>query len=186
MVIKRDRINRTLSIDQSLYLSNVLKRFQMENCCAVSTPLETGRKFCKRNDDEAFDIKLYQQAIGCLNYICNTTRPDISAAVGVLSQFVTDPSVDHWTGVKRILRYLKGTLDYGLIFGDDGRNLLVGFSDADWAGDIDSRRSTSGYIFKLGNCLISWCSRKQATVAKSTTEAEYVSLSIAAQEAIWL
>ena len=82
---------------------------------------------------------------------------------------------------------MKGTLDFGLkFFVDEGNLQLIGFSDADWAGDIDTRHSTSGYVFQIGNSTISWCSKKQITVAKSTTEAEYVSLALAAQEAIWL
>ena len=142
---------------------------------------------CKLADeDKPFDIKLYQQAIGCLTYAATTTRPDIAAAVSVLSQYMSAPSEDHWSGIKRILRYIKGTTNYGLHFSSDGINNLSGYSDADWAGDTDTRRSTSGYTFHIGNALISWSSKKQATVAKSSTEAEYVALSIATQEAIWL
>jgi hypothetical protein len=88
--------------------------------------------------------------------------------------------------VKRVLRYIKGSKDYGLLFSSSGENELIGYSDSDWAGDIDNRRSTSGYTFFIGNSLVSWSSRKQATVAKSSTEAEYVALSFATQEAIWL
>ena len=89
-------------------------------------------------------------------------------------------------GVKRVLRYIRGTTNHGLRFSADNDNVLVGFSDSDWAGDVDTRRSTSGYTFFLGKSLISWSSRKQATVAKSSTEAEYVALSGATQETIWL
>ena len=111
----------------------------------------------------------------------------IAAAVGILSQYMSRPSKDHWIGVKRVLRYLKGTLTYGLtFFADQKEPELFGFSDADWAGDIDTRRSTSGYVFKLGKSTVSWSSQKQATGAKSSIEAEYVTLSSAAQEAIWL
>ena len=115
------------------------------------------------------------------------TRPDIAAAVGVLSQYMSKPSKDHWTGVKRILRYLKGTLKYGLKFSvHEEEPELFGYSDADWAGDVDTRRSTSGYVFQIGTSTVSWSSRKQATVAKSSTEAEYVALSSATREAVWL
>ena len=97
------------------------------------------------------------------------------------------PSETHWMGVKRIFRYLRGTTNYGLKYdGNVGSLDLVGFSDADWAGDINTRRSTSGYAFQLGNSTVSWSSRKQHTVAKSSTEAEYVALSTATQEGIWL
>ena len=114
------------------------------------------------------------------------TRPDISAAVGTMSQFMSNPIQSHWFGVKRILRYLRGTSSYGLIYNGCDDNELVGFSDADWAGDLNTRRSTSGFIFKLGSSVITWSSKRQDTVAKSSTEAEYVSLSSAAQELIWL
>ncbi|XP_046863338.1 secreted RxLR effector protein 161-like [Xenia sp. Carnegie-2017] len=96
------------------------------------------------------------------------------------------PSKEHWSGVKRILRYLKGTTDHGLKFSAEGNPDLLGFSDADWAGDINTGKSTSGYIFQIGNCTVSWSSRKQRTVAKRTTEEEYVALSYTTQEAIWI
>ena len=99
---------------------------------------------------------------------------------------MSSPSETHWTGIKRILRYLRGTVNYGLVYDGNGSADLIGFSDADWAGDIDTRRSTSGYAFQMGKSTVSWCSRKQATVAKSSTEAEYVALSTATQEGIWL
>ena len=183
MSIKRDRDTKTLYISQQSYLEKVLERFEMENCKPVSTPLEPGRKFQKLSDDEeAFDLKLYQQAIGCLTYASTATRPDIATAVGILSQFMSNPSKQHWVGVKRILRYISGTLNFGLKFSaDDKEPLIYG-----WAGDIETRRSASGYVFQIGNSTISWCSRKQSSVAKSSTEAEYIALSFATQEAIWL
>ena len=188
MQIKRDRQHRVLTISHPNYLSNVLKRFKMENCRPVSTPLEVGKKFHRTTDvDQVFhDIPLYQQAIGCLTYAATTTRPDIAAAISALSQYMSKPSVEHWIGVKRVLRYIQGTTNYGLRFSTDDSNVLVGYSDSDWAGDIDTRRSTSGYTFFIGKSLISWSSRKQETVAKSSTEAEYVALSGATQETIWL
>jgi hypothetical protein len=159
----------------------------MESCKPVSTPLEPGTKFSDlSNEDEKFDTQTYQQAIGCLTYLSVISRPDISAAVAALSQFMAKPSKDHWIGVKRVLRYLKGTLDYGLKYSADENPTLVGYSDSDWAGDINTRRSTSGYVFQVANSTVSWSSKRQRTVAKSSTEAEYIALSLAAQEAIWL
>ena len=118
------------------------------------------------------------------------TRPDIAAAVGVFSQYMSKPSKDHWMGVKRVLRYLKGTLNYGLKFSVHGEQTalkaLNSYSDADWAGDVETRRSSSGCVFQFGNGTISRSSGKQRTAAKSSTEAEYVALSSATQEAIWL
>ena len=185
MSIKRDRKAKTLFISQPKYVENVLQRFGMEDCKPVSTPMEPGKKFQKLSDDEeSFDTQTYQQAMGCLAYASTATRSDIAAAVGTLSRYMANPSKDHWMGVKRILRYLKRTLNYG--FSDSENDKIVGFADADWAGDVDSGCSISGYVFQIGSSTVSWCSRKQATVAKSTTEAEYVSLSLATQEAVWL
>ena len=104
----------------------------------------------------------------CMTYVSTATRPDISAAVGVLSQYMSRPSNDHWIGVKHVLRYLKGTLKYGLKFtAHEEEPELFGHSDADWTGDVDARRSTSGYVFQIGSSTVSWSSGKQATVAKS-------------------
>ena len=140
MSIKRDHDTKTLYISQQSYPEKVLERFEMENCKPVSTPLETGRKFQKLSDDEeASDLKLYQQAIGCLTYPSTATRPDIATAVGILSQFMSNPSKQHWVGVKHILRYIRGTLNFGLKFSaDDKEPLIYGYSDADWAGDIET------------------------------------------------
>ena len=139
------------------------------------------------NDEKPFDKETYQQAIGCLTYVSTATRPDIAATVGILSQYMADPNNDHWLGIKHLLQYIKGTLMYGLKFiahqNDDD---LYGFADANWAGDVDTRPSTSGYVFMVANGVVSWSSKKQSTVAKSTTEAEYVALGQAPQEAIWL
>ena len=155
MSIKRDRESRTLMISQPnyMYVEKVLRKFGMENCKPVSTPLEPGRKFQKLSpSDEPFDVQTYQQAIGCLTYMSTATRPDISAAVGVLSQYMSRQSKDHWIGMKRVLRYLKGTLKYGLKFtAHEEEPELFGYSDADWAGDVDTRRSTSSYVFQIGS-----------------------------------
>ena len=163
MLIKRDRDTKTLTMSQQTYLEGVLKRFGLENSKPIATPLEPGSKFRQSTDDEElFDSQTYQQAIGCLTYASTSTRPDISAAVNVLSQFSSKPSKQHWMGVKRIMRYLKGTIDYGLQYtvGEEDPE-LVGYSDADWAGDPDTRRSTSGYLFQFGGGSISWSSKKQ-------------------------
>ena len=177
-----------MSVSQQSYTERILKRFGMESCKPIATPLEPGKKFHElSSDDESFDTQTYQQAIGCLTYLSVTTRPDIAAAVGILSQYMSKPSKEHWMGVKRVLRYLKGTINYGIKYSSNKEEKdLVGYCDSDWAGDIDTRKSTSGYVFQLGNSAISWSSRKQATVARSSTEAEYVALSAATQEAIWL
>eukprot|EP00794_Sanderia_malayensis_P014955 gene14955-biopygen12465 len=186
MSIKRDRRNRVLTINQNMYLKNVLKRFQMQDCKPISTPMDPNAKFMKlTNDDEVADKREYQAMIGSLTYASIATRPDLSDAVGILSQFMSNPGQQHVKGVKRVLRYIQGTLDYGLRF-EGGEFKLQGYSDADWAGDVNTRKSTSGYVFRLGKATISWKSKRQPVVALSSTEAEYVALCAATQEAIWL
>ena len=121
-------------------------------------------------------------------YLSGWTRPDIAFAVGNVARFCSNPMREHWTAKKRIIRYLKGTTSYGLEYsrnGDD-KSILSGYSDADWAGDINDRKSTSVYLFMMSGAAKSWKSRKQTCVALSTAEAEYVALASAAQEAAWM
>ena len=135
-------------------------------------------------DEEAVDQPLYQSVVGSLMYLATCTRPDIAYAVGMLARFSSKPNQSHWVAVKRVLRYLKGTVNYGLLYGDDSG--VLAYSDADWVGDIDDRKSTSGYMFQIAGGPVSWRSKKQDTVALSTAEAEYVALANAAQECAWM
>uniref|UniRef100_H3HA27 Integrase catalytic domain-containing protein n=1 Tax=Phytophthora ramorum TaxID=164328 RepID=H3HA27_PHYRM len=128
----------------------------------------------------------YRSAVGALMYLMVATRPDLAAAVGMLSQFSADPCPTHWQALKRVLRYLQATPTHGLEFSREDSVSMCGYSDADWAGDVESRRSTSGYAFMMNGGCISWRSKKQRTVALSSTEAEYMALSEATQEAVWL
>ena len=188
MDIVHDREQRTTSISQKKYQEGVLKKFDMENCKPVSTPLEFGKKYEELSkEDKQFDTRTYQRAIGCLIYAATISRPHLSTAISVLSKFMSKPGVEHWKGVKRVLRYVQGTLDYGLInSADDTSTTLTGYTDADWAGDLSTRRSTTGYVFQVQGNTLSWCSKRQGCVARSTTEAEYIALSTASQEAVWL
>jgi len=130
-------------------------------------------------------VKTYQIAIGCLNYATLISRPDL--AVGVLSKFMANPGLEHWKGVERIFRYIQGTLNNGLLYTSDGSEpVLSGYSDADWDGNLTTRRSTTGYVFQINKNTVRWCSKRQGCVSKSTTEAEYVALSTPCQEGIWL
>ena len=132
------------------------------------------------------DPKQYQQMIGSLQYAAGGTRPDISFIVGVLARFCASPNQLHLMAVKRVFRYLKGTLDLALTYEMTRPDDLIAYSDADWAGDRDFRRSTSGNVFVLAGSAITWSRKRQNSVALSTVEAEYMALSQATQEAVWL
>jgi hypothetical protein len=132
----------------------------------------------------------YASAVGSLMYAMVCTRPNIAHAVGVLSRYMSKPGKEHWTAVKRVFRYLRGTASYGLCYeGRLGLDKVVdihGFVDVDWAGDLDHRISTSGYVFNLFGGAISWMSKRQAVVALSTTEFEYMAATHASKEEVWL
>ena len=173
-------------IGQPNFTRELLKKFQMAECKQVETPSDPGMKLSKKTEtEEEYDRVRYQSAVGSLLYLSTRSRPDIAFAVGNAARYCAEPSQSHWSAVKRILRYLKGTADLGLLYERANPN-LAGYSDADWAGDINDRKSTSGYVFMLSGSAISWRSKKQTSVALSTAEAEYIALSSAAQEAIWL
>jgi hypothetical protein len=175
-----------LVLNQRKYANELLVSSNMAECKPVSTPMETGASYVKRVEtEEKADGEVYRSIVGGLQYLCNT-RPDIQYAVGVVSRCVSDPSVTHWRAVKRILRYIKGTTHFGLKYGASGGTTLTGYCDADWAGDKQDRKSTSGYSFFLGGSPVSSSSRKQQTVSLSSTEAEYIALSSATQECLWL
>ena len=185
--VEQNHKNGTIWVGQPLYTEEVLKRFGMENCKQVATPVEAGVKLQKGTEDsERVDKSHYQSVVGSLLYLSTRTRPDIAFAVGLAARFCSDPTSQHLTAVKRILRYLQGTTHHGLLFRRSKSSEIVGYSDADWGGDRDDSKSTSGYMFQIGGTAISWQSKKQSCVALSTAEAEYVALSTAAQEAVWL
>ena len=188
----RDRPCRMLYLNQAKYIRSILQRYGMEDCKSLATPLDANSKLSKDMaplTDEDINAMVgvpYQNAVGSLVYAMIGTRADIAFAVGVVSQYMANPGPRHWVAVKRILRYLKGTMDDVLRYGGSYSNLqVVGYCDADYAGDIDSRKSTTGYVFLLNGGAISWNSKKQPTVALSTTEAEYMAATHAAKEAIW-
>ena len=174
-------------IGQQSYTENVLRRFGMENSKPIRTPVDTSTKLVKAKDeDTCVDQQLYQSAVGSLLYLSIATRPDIAYAVSNVAKFCAKPTKQHWVAVKRILRYLRGTHTFGLLYTKQVTKNCVGFSDADWGGDLNDCKSTSGYMFQVGGTAISWRSKKQACVALSTAEAEYVALASAAQESLWL
>ena len=183
ITIDRDMSKGILLLDQKLYLEDVLRRFKMENCKAVATPMERNLQL-KTSTEDILTKQPYKELIGCLMYAAITTRPDLCAAVNYFSQFQCCATDDHWIHLKRILRYIKGTTNLRLKYTrDDCVDALIGYADANWANCINDRKSVSGYVF---NFVVSWMTRKQGTVALSSTEAEYIALSIASCEAIWL
>ena len=187
--VKQNSDGGNIWIGQPSYTQEVLKKFRLEHCKPAATPVAQGTKLLKATDDsEHFDATLYKSAVGMLLYLSGWTRPDIAFAVSNVARFCSRPTKEHWVAVKRILKYLKGTANYGLLYikKDDANRVIVGFSDADWAGDANDRKSTSGYLFMVSGAPVSWKSKKQTCVALSTAEAEYVALTAATQEITWL
>lgn len=174
--IFRNCEKRTVKLTQTTYAIKLLERFGMQDCKPVATPMESQLDKAHLNG-EPFSSTSYRQAIGSLMYLMTCTRPDIAFAVGRLSQHMENPSINVWTCVKQIFRYIKGTADFGLLFGDSKNPLAAhGYCGADWAGRKLDCKSTSGYVFHLGGATISWKSIKQSVVTTSSAEAEYVAL----------
>jgi hypothetical protein len=180
----RDRKNRSSFLTQEKYTNEVLERFKMADAKPVSTPgvnLEVAKE-----GKPLESSKIYMEVCGCLSHLQNCTRPDITYAVGMICREMQNPTEQSWAAVKRLLRYLKGTSSHGIHYSkNEERIQIVGYADADWAGCKETRKSTSGYIFLMANGAVSWASKKQAVVALSTVEAEYISGSLGVQEAIW-
>lgn len=178
-----DRVKNVITLDQSLYIESLLTKFNMSDCKTVDTPMEKSLNLCRVKENEC--NLPYQQLIGSLMYLSVMTRPDISYSVSFLSQFNNSFNNEHWQHAKRLLKYLKKTKCFCLKFVKDSKN-LIGYVDADWGSNAVDRRSYTGFCFTFSNSLISWESTKQKTVALSSTEAEYMALSEAAKEGIYL
>lgn len=172
-------------ISQKKYAKEILKKFQMENCKHVDTPMVLKLKLGKEDGAEKVDETDFRSLIGCLMYL-TATRPDIMHAVSILSRFIHCAKEVHLQAAKRVLRYIKGTLDYGVWFNYNQDFNFHGFSDSDWGGSLDDMKSTSGYCFTLGSGMFSWSSKKQDIVAQSTAEAEFIAAAAAVNQALWL
>eukprot|EP00257_Ricinus_communis_P019408 XP_015578394.2 uncharacterized protein LOC107261729 [Ricinus communis] len=172
-------------VSQQKYAKEVLNKFNMEACKLTATPMNQKGKFSKENGAKKVDDKLYKSLIGYLMYL-TATRPDIMHAVSLLSRYMNCANEIHLQVAKRILRYVKGTVDYGIKFSQVENFSLHGYSDSDWAGCADDMCSTSGYWFSLGSGIFSWCSKKQEIIAQSAAEAEYVAATAAANQAFWI
>jgi hypothetical protein len=186
--VERNRQQRTLKIHQRSYLERVLERFQMSNCNGTLLPMQKGQNLQSNPGQQASkdSILWYQQVVGSLMYAMVCTRPDLAYTLSRLSKYVTNPSEEHLRAAKQGLRYVRKTTSAGIQYGGEVSYPLEGYTDADFAGDKDNRKSTSGFVFILNGGAISWKSKQQGLVACSTLEAEYIAASEAAKEAIWM
>ena len=192
--VARDRKKGTFSLTQSLYVKKVLKAYGMLDSKMVSIPIPTNYKLkyekglLSQDEMDYMNKVPYSNIVGCLMYAMVATRPDIAYGVGVVSRFMSCPSKVHWQAVKWLLRYLNGTSNLRLVYGNneaEGNN-IKGYCDADYGADLDKRRPITSYAFTVGGNLISWKSTLQHIVALFTTEAECMVLTKAVKEAIWL
>jgi len=194
MEIHRDRKAGKLYLSQKKYIEKILEHFGMQNSKSVSTPLATHFRLStalapQSEEEEQFMSHVpYSSAVGSIMYAMVCTRPDISQAVSVVSRYMVNPGKVHRQAVKWILRYLRGTTDVDLVYdkGSGFNSNVIGYVDSDYAGDLDKRRSLTGFVFTLSGCAISWNATLQSTVALSTTEVEYMAAAEAVKEAIWL
>jgi histone deacetylase 1/2 len=185
--IEVSKLSDGLVLTQKKYALDLLRRAGMLQCHSVLTPMTVAEKL---NSTDGLplstdDATKYRSIVGGLQYLLHT-RPDLSFAINKVCQFLHAPRSTHWSAVKRILRYVSSTVSRGLHIRSSSSSLLSAFSDADWAGSSDDRRSTGGYAIFYGPNLIAWSARKQATVSRSSTESEYKALANATAELIWV
>jgi hypothetical protein len=190
--IHRDRRNGVLGLSQKAYLEKVLKKFNMHASKATPVPIQKGDKFglfqCPRNQYEIDQMKAvpYASAVGSLQYAQVCTRPDLAFVTGVLRRYQSNTGIEHWKMAKKALRYVQGTIGLMLTYRRSDVLEIKGYSDADYAGDKDDRKSTSGYVFTLAGEAISWRSSKQELVATSTMYAEFIACYEATGQVMWL
>eukprot|EP00253_Pinus_taeda_P014196 PITA_14196 len=180
-----DQSENGVFISQVKYVEAVLKIFNMQNIKAVVTPTVMGLKLTKEDSSKDFDPKLYKSIVGSLMYL-TTTRLEIMHVVSLISRFMERPKETHWQAANRILRYVNGTKGFGILYSSSESFMLIGYTHSDWAGSVDDRKSTSGYVFHMGSGAISWASKKQPVVSLSTVEAEYVTATAAACQPVSL
>lgn len=176
--IEVEKSEQGIFIFQNKYAKDLLKIFRMENCKPVPAPIATGTMLSK--DDEGSDINptLFKILVGILMYL-TTTRPNIIQGVSLISIFMETPKDTHWSAGKRILRYIAGTRDCGIMYAIKKKKDFIGYRDNDFEGILDDRKSTFGYLFHLGSGLISWESKKKLIVKLLSVEAEYVAVTLA-------
>jgi hypothetical protein len=172
-------------LNQGKYVVEILKKFDMLECKYMNTPMETKLKLMVDTLSELVDVMLYRRIIGSLMYLTNT-RLDTCFVVNTLSQYLVDPRRVHLVAAKHVMRYLKGTLDFGLCYNGDRDFRLIGYTDSDWTGSVYDRKGTSRCCFSLGSTMTSWQSRKQSSISLSTLEAKYIVACSSSCEAIWI
>lgn len=177
--------DKSIFIHQSSYAERVLKRFDMLDCNGVLCPSDHNQVMTTF-DGSDMSTYPYRELIGSLMYLAVGTRPDIAHAVSIASRYLERPTVVHERAAKRILKYIKKTFNFGISYFNSNPDEMIAYSDADYAGDVDTRKSTSGFVFTLGRSVISWGSEKQKSVSLSTTESEYMAASQAVKELVWL
>ena len=185
MEIRRDRRLPRLHLSQQRYIETILNRHGMADSTPMATPADPHVRLLKTPSDHQADSinrQRYQSAVGSLMYAMIGTRPDIAFAVSAVSQHNTNPGPPHWTAVRRIFRYLAGTRALGLHYGG---GICRGYCDADWGGG-ENRRSIGGYVFIINGAVVAWASKKQSSVALSSTESEYMALTQGVKEGLWL
>ena len=184
--LSRDRLAKTIKMSHERAIADLATKFDLVGCKPREIPMASGTKL-NALDGESLDTSVYHYTtlVGSLLHLMVTTRPDIAFSVGVLSRFMAKPTKEHWLAALGVLRYLVTYPSCGITFGESNSHLL-GFCDADYAADTDTRKSTTGYVFILNGGAITWSSKRQPTVAASTTEAEYISAASATKEALWL
>jgi hypothetical protein len=199
----RHRAARILSLSQSDYVRRLLDRYGMLDCKPVPTPLATGVRLSK---DDCPRVKpaepllvdgkhTYASVVGAIMYAMLGTRPDLAFAIGQLTRFNSNPGPQHVAALKRVLRYLRGSIDFKLTYGaefsgssgsNNAKLVVLGYCDADWGASIDDRRSVSGTLFNVAGGAVTWQAQRQKSVALSTVEAEYMASCQAAKDAVWL
>ncbi|XP_050896256.1 secreted RxLR effector protein 161-like [Lathyrus oleraceus] len=175
----------TIFIYQSKYAKSIVNKFGMENASHKRTPAPTHLKLTKDEKGVNMDQSLYRSMIGSLLYL-TARRLDITFVVGVCARYQSEPKMSHITQVKRILKYINGTSDYGILYSDNANPLLIGYCDANWADTVDDINNTSGGCFFLGNNLISWFRNKKNSVSLSMVEAEYIAAGSKYSQLIWM
>lgn len=187
--IKQNIENKRIILNQTEYLKKVLDKFLMSDCKEIKTPIEQNFKHeplqREKSESEYIENKC-RKLIGNLLYACSGTRPDLCVAVSLLSRFQHCASKALYTNLKRVLRYIKGTLELSLVYNPVEKSVIKAYADADWAGDTKDRKSTSGFLIEIFDCPVAWCTKKQPSVSLSSTEAEYIALSMAITETCWI